>query len=481
MKHTPIEHIKKKSISGVIAFTIRTFFLQIISLIATIFLAAFLSPEDFGVYYLVTSIVNIFIFLSDIGLAASLVQKKSEPDIEDLKTTFTVQQILSLGIFIVIILMIPVWRRYLDLSAEGVSLLIALGFSFILASLKTIPSILLERELEFNKLVIPQIFENLTFYLVVVAMAWKGYGVTSYTYGVILRGLVGLLTIYYIKPWRPTLGISKKSLKHLLKFGLPFQINDFLARIKDDLLLVTLKRLLSNTEIGYLGWAQRWSMFPFRFTVDSVIRVTFPAFSRLQHDKETLKKAIEKSVFFIALIIFPLLFGMGAIAYPVTLIIEKYQKWQPAIPALYLFLINVSFASVSTPIINALNALGHIKLTLRIMVFWTALTWVLTLTMVQVYGFIGAALAAALVSVTSLVTIYYIQKIVEVKILRNLFPQLVSAFGMLIFLLLIREYSDDSVPHLLITIVIGGLVYFGLIFVILRDKLISELKLILNK
>ena len=53
-----VSNIKNKSIIGVIAYTLRTFFLQIISLVAILLLTAFLEPEEFGVFILVTALVN---------------------------------------------------------------------------------------------------------------------------------------------------------------------------------------------------------------------------------------------------------------------------------------------------------------------------------------------------------------------------------------------------------------------------------------
>ena len=53
----------------------------------------------------------------------------------------------------------------------------ALAFGFFLASLKTIPSVLLERDLKFEFLVLVELAETLIFYLIAVALAWRGFGV----------------------------------------------------------------------------------------------------------------------------------------------------------------------------------------------------------------------------------------------------------------------------------------------------------------
>lgn len=478
--HSELKDIKNRSVIGVIAYTIRTFLLQIISLVATLLLSAFLSPEEFGIFFLVSALVNLFTFLSDIGLAASLIQKKTEPSQDDLATTFTIQQILAFTIFGLIVFLTPFWRNQFSLDSSGIILMYALGFSFILSSLKTIPSIVLERKLAFNKLVLPQIIENIVFYAIAVFFAWKGYGVTSYTIAVILRGIAGLIVMYALEPYWPKITIKKDSLKGLLKFGLPFQINDLLARAKDDLLIVVIKKFVSAAELGFLGWAQRWSLFPFRFTVDSVIRVTFPAYARLQKDPKNLKIAIEKSLFFISLIIFPLLIGMGVMARPLTEVIEKYEKWQPALPALYFFIINVLWSSISTPLTNAINAVGKINITLKLMVMWTSLTWILTIPAVIRYGFIGVAIAAALVSCTSLITMHIAKKMLGIEILKNIGWQAVAGVGMGSIVYGFNDFWRQSFDHFLTGIVCGFSIYALLIYLIMPKRIVAEVNTIIK-
>ena len=197
--NNPLNLIKKRAIKSIALLTGRTFILQAISFIATFLLTILLSPADFGVFFIVSAAVGFFAYFSGVGLAAALIQKKDALSNLDLKTTFTVQQILVFILFIIILLLTPFLRTWLGIGNEGVYLLWALAVSLILSSLKTIPSVLLERELHFDKLIIPQIFEAIVFNFTAVYLAWLGWGVTSFTIAVLLRGIVGLVIIYWYK------------------------------------------------------------------------------------------------------------------------------------------------------------------------------------------------------------------------------------------------------------------------------------------
>jgi O-antigen/teichoic acid export membrane protein len=461
-----VEELKRRSVRGVFSYILRTGFLYGISIVATGLLGVYLSPSDFGIYFIVTSMIGLFTFMSDVGLAATLVQKKEEPTIEELRTTFTVQQVLAVLIVGLVLVLTPVWKSQTNLTDDGLMLLYALSFSFILASLKTIPSILLERKLAFDKLVIPQVIESLIFYGLAVYLARGGMGVSSYTVAVLARSVVGVIAIYLIQGWPIGLYWSKDIFKKLLGFGAKFQLNDLLARIKDDLFIVVLARFLSAQDMGLIGWAKRWSMFPYQLSVNSVVAITFPTYSRLQHDKVLLGKAVDKSIYFISLLIFPVLAGMVALAYPLTTIIPQYQKWQPAIIPLVFFVINVAWSAVSSPLTNTLNAIGQISKTLKLMLFWTAATWIITPICVYFFGATGVAVASAIVASSSFITIIMVKRSLRIHFIDNVWRQLLSALLMLSVLLLLQSWWSVSVIWLIVGVLVGAATYgaFTLLF-----------------
>jgi PST family polysaccharide transporter len=163
MESTDVAVIKGKIVSGVFALTSRTLILQAIALVAKTLLTVILTPAVFGTYYIATAFIDFFNYFSDIGLAAALIQKKEEPTLLDLRTVFTVQQSL-IGILVLLgFIFSEKIGLFYHLDAGGVFLIRALLISFFLSSLKTIPSIILERHLAFNKMILPQVLENLVF------------------------------------------------------------------------------------------------------------------------------------------------------------------------------------------------------------------------------------------------------------------------------------------------------------------------------
>lgn len=471
-----IETVKSRAVKGILVLTGRTFFLSVISLVATGILTVLLEPSQFGVFWIISAVVNFLAYFSDVGLAAALIQKKEVPDPKDLRTTFTLQQILVLVIFAIIVGGTPIFARIYSLSQDGIYLLYALGISLFLSSLKTIPSVLMERELEFGKLVIPQIVENLVYNVLVVFLAWKGFGIASFTYAVLVRGVVGLVIIYFLRPWKPSLGVNRGSLKGLLSFGIPYQANTLLATVKDDGLTAVLGGILGTTGMGYLGWAQKWGYAPLRFFMDHVLKITFPAFSRMQKDKVELEKTLTRSIFFICFLVFPMLIGLLTVAPVLVRVIPRYEKWAPALIALSLIGVNTIFASVTTQLTNLLNSIGKIKITFKLMLMWTTLTWMLVPVLAIKFGVNGAALGYSLVGASSIIAIFIARKYVSFSLFGAAVKPLLASGIMGIAILGMRHLLPDNWITIAVLIVLGLFVYTLSSYFMIGQGLIEDVK-----
>ena len=481
LNQVEIKEIKKKSVRGAASYIVRTAVLQGIGLIASLLLSAFLSPEDFGIYGFVVQIIGLLIFFSDIGLASALVQKKTQPTLKEYRTAFTVQQLLSWLIVGVVGVIVASGMVEQKTGRMGVWILWSLAFSFPLATLKTIPSIKLERRLEFSKLVIPQIFEQITFYTILIFLAWKGTGVISYAYAILARSIIGVLVMSVLQPWQIGLDINRSALKLLIGYGVKFQLSDFLARVKDQLFFLALGMFLPLREFGYIQWAKTWSQYPYNLTVQNILSITFPTFSRLQGNKDALKKAIEKSIFFITIVIFPILVGMSIFITPLTRIIPSYNKWQPAIYSFIFFTLSIGWSAISSPLTNTLNAIGQINQTLKLMVMWTILTWALTPFGIWMFGFNGVAVAAIMISFTSFLPILMVKKYVKIEVLSNIWPQLFASAAMGVVGVIGLPWWSRSIFWMIMGMVGVSLLYFGLLLMLGYKKILTEVSSLRTK
>ncbi|WKZ26023.1 MAG: oligosaccharide flippase family protein [bacterium] len=471
-----IDTIKQKSVRGIVVLTGRTFLLQIVALVAQFLLFAYLGTYEFGVFAIVSAIVNFLVYFSDIGLAAALIQKKDKPTDVDLRTTFFVQQVLVFTLIGIVIFLTPYFVEKYSLTYDGKILLYALSFSLILSSFKSIPSVLLERKLEFTKLVFPQILEQIVYNVILVVMAMKGYGLFSFSVAVVVRGFVGLITLYYLQPWKIGIAFSLDTLKGLFKFGIPYQVNTFLATLKDDGLVIVLGGIIGPAGVGVLSFAQKITRLPLTFFMDTVTKVMFPAFSRLQDDRDNLERSVTRSIFFICLFVFPSLMGIVILAPLLVRVVPRYEQWVPALVPIVFIAINFAFAAATTQLTNLLNAIGKIKYTFYLMIMWTVLTWIFIPPLAIKFGVVGVSIGYSLVGVSSVVAIYVAKQKVNFSITNSMIKPLIGTIVMGAVLLVTRNFLDVSVNSMIVLTLIGAMVYISSMTAMMGLSLIEDAK-----
>ena len=479
MKSNEIQTLKRKSILGAASYFGRSVFLQGIGFVSAIILSAYFIPEDFGIYGIVLSIIGKLIFFSDIGLASTLIQKKEQPSLTEYRSVFTVQFGLSVLIFFACIVVAVSGLLTVKTGEVGNYILLALGISFPLATLKTIPSIILERKLLFSKLVIPQIVEQITFHAILVWLAIAGWGAFAYVPAVLTRSTLGVVVMFAIQRWKIGFSSNWTVLRSLLGFGVKFQLNDFLARIKDQLFFLILGIILPLKENGFIQWSKNWSMYPYNLTVNNVMAITFPTFSRLQDHPKQLQTAVEKSLFFITLAILPILGGMVLFISPLLELFPAYGKWQPAIPSFIFFTLSIGWSSISSPLTTTLTAIGQINYTLKLMIIWTVLTWVLSPLLLFWLGYNGIALAAFLISFSSVLSIWYVKRFVQLRIWEQVWRQLFATACMVAVGLLGSGFWVHSVWWLLLGMVLCGLTYTAALLLFGKSVLIAQISSLL--
>lgn len=469
-----LPEIKKRVLSSFMSLTARQIALRAISFISlNLILAKVLPVETLGIFNIAASVITFFAFFSDVGLAASLIQKE-KIDPEDVKTTFTIQQLLVGTLSLIIIAGAPFFGQFYNLDEAGVWLIRILGMAFFLASLKVVPSVLLERELKFTPLVMVEVVETVLFNGLLIILVLSGGGIWSFSVAALVRGVVGVVMIYAISPTKVGFEISQAAAVKLLSFGIPYQLNSLLALLKDKLVPLVIAKMVGVVGVGYITWSQAVAFLPLEI-MNIVIRITFPAFSRLQEDKTALSKAVEKSLFMTTLVVYPLLFGLAAILPSVVSLVVS-PKWQPATLSFYLFAFSALWAVVSTVLTNTLNAMGYIKTTLKLMIFWTVLTWILTPILTMFYGFLGVSLASFLISFTSVLTVVLVKRILVVRVIEAIILPLFSAAVMGGGMYLFTQAFVTNIPTLILAILLGGFIYSLLILLLGREKVLGEIK-----
>lgn len=454
----PLGALKRKALSGVVLLGLRKLGLHLVSFAGGVFLARLLSPEDFGIYAIVSFIISFLTTFSGVGFGASLIQKKKAPTESDLRTIFTLQQAIVFLLVLGVLIVAPYLTEFYHLSEGTVWLIRIMSVSLILSSLKVIPSVLLQRRMDFGRFVVPEIVETIAFNVLAVVLAWWGFGVWSLVGAALVRGVSGVLISYILCPWKIGLGFNRVAAVELLRFGIPYEMTGWVGLIMNSITPFFLGPVFGATAVGYINWAKTMAGYPAQF-IYVITAVLFPVYARLQDHPEELRKAIEKTVLLLSSFILPIVF-IAAAAWPQIVHYVFTDKWLPAVPAFYLFCVNVALSGIGTVLSQALYASGRADTMLKLMVLWMVLMWGFSVPLSLWLGPIGVAVADMLVAVLTLpLPIYLVRRhIGPVKVLANYIPPFIAALCAGGVTWILAMYFDSS-AGLILALAIGGGVY----------------------
>ena len=422
------EEVKRRSFSGFGILIKRQAAIRLMSFLANIALARLLAPQIFGVYAIVAFVVQCFAVLGDAGIGAALIQRKEEPDRKELSSVFWLQQMLVWTATSAAILAAPLALHfYPSLPSYGIWLIRAMAVGFALTSLRSVPAILMERNLEFRRIASADIAETVVFYAAATSLAYAGFEVWSFVIAALLRALTGTGVIYFFSDWRPAFCFRPALVRPVLRFGLPYQGHTVLGFIKDAVTPLFVGAYAGAAAVGFVNWARVTAFAPLMLS-EAFGRVAFPAFSRIQGDSARLGSSIERSMRSITLIMFPVTALMLALGPEIVRLVFT-EKWLPALPAYYLYCSSPLAAGVMLPMYSAILALGRTKTVLKMTGLLLALEWGIGVPSVLAFGFNGIALSQPV-----LATLFYFvyRRVlsecgVRISVLRNIRAPLAAA------------------------------------------------------
>ncbi len=479
MTGSEFSELKKQSLTGIGSLLKRQLFVTGITFASTIVLARILAPHLFGVYAIVAFVVQFFSMFSDVGIGAALIQKKDKLNNEELSTIFWLQQILVFIVVILVFLAAPlVLRIYTTMPPESVWFIRVMALSFLFTSLKTVPAILMERAIDFNKVAWVDILESASFQVTAISLALAGFGVWSFIVAALIQSVLGVILIYALSSWRPSFQYNFNSARSLIGFGLPYQGNTILSFIKDAVTPLFIGAYAGAAAVGYVNWARNLAFAPLMLS-NSFGRVAFPAYARLQYDKKLLQDAVERSIRMMTLVMFPITTMLFALGPEITNVVFT-DKWRPGLLAFYFYLTSPVVIGIMLPLYSAILSLGKSPVLLKMSSLLLVLEWGLGVPFVLSFGYNGISFNQPIIAVI----FYFVYKHIlaedslHVSVVKNVYSQLIAAVLSGIAVKMMISILAAGIISLIASFAAGSILYFLIIYYIKKEMMIEVVQYI---
>ncbi|MBF2016861.1 MAG: lipopolysaccharide biosynthesis protein [Rivularia sp. T60_A2020_040] len=383
----------KKIASSSLWLTASFGFAKISQLLAQIFLARLLSPDDFGVWGMVLIVTTLSALFKDAAIASVLIQR-------GLDNKKLVNAVYSLGVNISIVMFIiqalagfPLAKFFGEPLVFPLTLVVSLVF--LIGAGAGSHGAILQRQMKFRELAITDSLSGFARFGGAVICASMGGGVWAFAVAEIAMSLVDALCKRYFSRYNFEYNFNPDSaaireVRTYISSLIGINLAVYANTNSDNLII---GRLIGATSLGYYNMAYQLAMLP-TFALSQINRVNFSVLS--QRDNEGRKTYLCRMLEIYA-VLYAAIYGIGFIIAPWIIPLVYGEQWKPAVNIFQIVMIFAyarGFMSILGTALNAINkpninaAINWVLVPLSIPAFFLGAYW---------GGVTGVAIAVALV------------------------------------------------------------------------------------
>lgn len=454
---------------------------QFLSFGIGIILARLLSPDAFGLLAMMMVFTGFASLLTDVGLGSALVQKKDVTDAH-YSTVFWTNVGLGFALALIVFYASPSIAQFYG-REELTDIGRILSLQFIINAVALVPRIRLVKSLTFSVLATADFVGMVVAGIAAIVMAEKGYGHYALAWQSLIVIAVALVIVWFYSRWLPDWSYSKSALGDLLSFSAFNFFNRIVQFFSQQLDKLLTGRFLGGEAVGLLDKAQSMMLFPLRNISHTVGSVMFPALSQVQEEKSRVGSIYKRSTHSIALITFPMMAGMFAVADTFVLGVLG-AHWEGIIPILRVLCIAGLANSIVTIVGSVYLSQGEARLMFLVTLYTRPLAIAGVVAGLYAGGVIGVVVGATIASyINSVITLHVAGKLIDLTVgdlLAPLFKTLLLsvAMGGSVYLIGDLMSFQNSLLTFFVQVLSGSLIYLALIIVFRPPALDDILELI---
>ncbi|EGL19565.1 MULTISPECIES: MOP flippase family protein [unclassified Paenibacillus] len=351
--------LRQQALNGGKWTAISTLSIVLLQMAQIAVISRFLDAKAFGLMGMIMIIVGFAQSFTDMGISSAIIQRK-ETTRNELSSLYWLN--IATGLvagFVVWMTKEPIAFFYK--SPELADLLVWSSFLFPIIASGQQFQVLLQKELRFKVISQLSILSMLAGTVISISAAYFGMGVFALVLGQLSTSAVNsilLITLSW-KKWKPQMHFRRSDLKGYLSFGM-FQMGDrTVTYFNNNLDKIIIGRFLGAEALGYYSIAFNLIIIPLIRINPIVNRVAFPIFSKIQDNREQMKKGYMKVINTLSLVNLPLYFGLIATA-PLFIPIMFGAQWGPSILITQILCGVGILRSIANPVGSLVMATGKV-------------------------------------------------------------------------------------------------------------------------
>lgn len=437
-----------------------------VTFIVSIILARLLEPSVYGTIALVNVFTTILEVFVDSGLGNALIQKKDADDL-DFSSVFFFNIAMCLLLYLGMFAAAPIISEFYGIS-ELIAIVRVMSLTLVISGVKNIQYAYISRQMMFKKFFFATILGTVVSAVVGITMAYMRFGVWALVIQPLVNYTIDTIAIWLSVEWRPKFMFSWRRLKDLLSYGGKILIAKLMNVAYGKSRDLIIGKIYSPADLAFFNKGDTFPAMIVPNITNSVDAVMFPAMAIEQENKKRIRELVKKSVHTSSYLVMPMMAGLIACATPLVRVLLT-EKWLPCVPYLYMFCMVYAFWPFSIANMNAIKALGHSDVILKLEIIEKVFSIALLIATVKMGVFwigisylVGELFSSVLCAVPNrkLLNYGFVKQIVD------LFPLLFASTVMGILTYLVQNIGLPDVVTLAIQVPTGIVVYVVLSYLL---------------
>lgn len=426
-----MSNIKQETLSGAKWTMINKCVMQPVNFVYFMVLARLITPAEFGVLSLTGIFFALANSLKEAGLGAALIRKQDRTE-ADCSTVFWFNIAANVLIALVFWLVAPWFAVFFNVpDLKWITRISCI--MMVLGATQSVHYTLYAARRDFKTTTIIGIITTLAGMPVTLYLAYTGWSYWSMVLSGVVTGLISLIIIWVISPWKPRFVFSLKSFKEFFSFGFKLCLSGCVWQVYTQIVNFVIGKFYSPAQLALYDRANHLVRLPENMLFQPISGIMYPILSTIQDDEKRLNRVYRK---YLRLCLMPMMWIMFTLVASAESIIHLLYgvTWMDSTP--YLQILCVGYSLVPLVLVNHSYILvkGRSDLLLRREIN------------VRLVGLL-LMLGAAYHSVMAICWAYTAFSIYNI-IVTTVYTKRISAMS-------VKEQMKDFIPYLLVALVVN--------------------------
>lgn len=355
--------LKDETISGAKWKLLQKATLEPVQLIYSMFLTRLITPAEMGILGLTTIFFAIAGQLASAGFGSALVRKIDRTE-ADINTMFWFNAGMSLLMSLLLFMAAPWFAEFYGQPALVALTRVSASMMF-LNSLSSVHWTLYTCRRDFKTPALIHTIVALLGMPLCITLAYMGWSYWALIAQGVFTGLLHLVIVWIVSPWKPRLMFSVKSFKELFGFGSKLAASGVLFVLYNNLRTFIIGKFYSPADLGLYNRGEHVAVMVPTTVSGMLDSVSYPILATVQNDDERLLSAYRKYICISTLVLAWCTLTVCSLAKPLVTLLYG-DNWLGCVPFLQIVALSYCQHQVSVINLNLLKVKGRSDLFLQL-------------------------------------------------------------------------------------------------------------------